>query len=256
MRRSDAPQAGASTGLVRAKTVSITVLGLPRQAEAARSLIASLGLWAAPGSTVRVVSKAPLPAMAPLPGVAVTKVAGDPGDPAGQLPADLLQSDTIVVAVGSVGDDTEVIAAVWAVQALAARSAAPLPHLVVLAASPDTRTTLEELVPGASLDVVTPKALSSALMAQVASEPSLKHVFDELFAAGGAEVFMVSPESLGVALQRTYDFEHLEDAARERGLTCLGVQHRGRALLALERPFRLEDGDRIIVLGDYHDATR
>jgi len=103
-------------------------------------------------------------------------------------------------------------------------------------------------------DVVEEHFLSSAMLAQVASQPGLKWVFDEILNTGGSEIGQVSPGRLGIPADQTRTFRSLsETVKRDAGLTLLGIQ-RGDGELVLcprqDTPVRVRQDDALVVLGD------
>lgn len=58
---------------------------------------------------------------------------------------------------------------------------------------------------------------------QVASQPALKAVFEEILQAEGSEIFLVGPGDVGISTGITANFGALADRVRGKSLTAVGV---------------------------------
>ncbi len=109
-------------------------------------------------------------------------------------------------------------------------------------------------------DFIVSNTLVSLLMSQVAENRHLVRVFDDLFSAGGHEIYL-KPASAYVATEVELPFSAIVEAALRRGEVALGVrvaadaQNESKAFGVVINPakraqMRLAAADRIIVLAD------
>lgn len=108
-------------------------------------------------------------------------------------------------------------------------------------------------------DFIVSDHLVSLLTAQVAENPGLAELFDELFSSNGSEIFL-RPADEYVMLGRPLRYETVVEAARRRGEVAIGYRLRGQAgdaslqygvavNPAKSAQLEFEPGDRVIVIG-------
>jgi len=284
MRRGDAAYrkigkgAGSRTGgrAVGIPGVNITTAQMPKRVALlgvtaqTPSLVQSLNVWAAPGSHITVVGGNPPKISTPKnrQPLAVTMLPdADPSSIDDLASAGVLDADVVIVDVNGIADsddDTGTVASLVALTDLAAlQGRDKLPHVVAICHHVDAADTVRHIVDNlalsspASLDVVHPDAMPSGLLAQVTRQPSLRHVFNRLLTAEGAEIFLTTPDSVGLDLGVTVTFDDVQDSCRQAGVTCLGVvapdgREYGLSASAMaSRPIRFRPGDRLAVIGEY-----
>ncbi len=96
--------------------------------------------------------------------------------------------------------------------------------------------------------LVTP-LIASHVLAQVALRRELNVVYEELFAAGGAEIFFYRVSDYGMAGQ-TVSFGQIMEMSACRGEIALGIRQNGEVALnpARDEPYMLSESDDLIVL--------
>lgn len=109
-------------------------------------------------------------------------------------------------------------------------------------------------------DFIVSDKLISLLLSQISESEKITHVFDDLFAAAGAEIYL-NPAELYIAPGAGADFYSVLEAARQRGETAIGYRIAAHARNSKEaygvrvNPKKGErisfaPGDRVIVLAE------
>ena len=109
-------------------------------------------------------------------------------------------------------------------------------------------------------DFIVSNTLVSLLVSQVAENPHLSRVFQDLFTPGGHEIYL-KPAADYVALDVDVPYQAVVEAALRRGEIALGLRRAADARRpeaafgvvvnpAKHRAMRLTAGDRVIVLSD------
>ncbi len=109
-------------------------------------------------------------------------------------------------------------------------------------------------------DFIVSNTLVSLLVSQVAENPHLARVFQDLFTPGGHEIYL-KPAADYVRLDTDLPYQAVVEAALRRGEVAIGVRRAAAARdpaaafgvtlnPAKHRPLRLSAGDKIIVLAD------
>ncbi|GFR42454.1 hypothetical protein Agub_g3361 [Astrephomene gubernaculifera] len=76
---------------------------------------------------------------------------------------------------------------------------------------------------GLILDNITPHEVMAGALAQVASEPRLSGVFQDLYSPEGVEVYMRSPAVLGLPYNQPLSWQEVQDKGRMGSVTVIGV---------------------------------
>ncbi|MEO8083474.1 MAG: NAD-binding protein [Ardenticatenales bacterium] len=238
------------------------VLGWNRRGD---RLVSQLDRYVSPGSTVRVIAPADEVPAAPddarLQNVRVHYSTGDPCDRATLDALGIAEADHIIVLSGDGHLDP---------QASDARTLITLLHLRDIAekASRDLSVVSEMLddrnqeladVTRAD-DFIVSDRLVSLLLTQLAENPGLEAVFDDLFDPTGAEIYL-KPAGAFVALGAAVTFHTVIASALEQGATAIGYRiavfatqpSRGHGIVinpAKLEPIVFGPADQVIVLAD------
>lgn len=260
LARRGPPAAARSPGQAR----RFVVLGDSDHSEASDaehgSVTRAVGKWAPAGASITVVDEQGYRGSAsPKPGTRVRAIRAAPTDPGVIAQAGVLDADSVILS-STRNSDLEVLAVLAnLLEAAHGEGRREIPHVVALVEEHDSKEAIGAMLSAAGYDahrcdVVEEHFLSSAMLAQVASQPGLKWVFDEILNTGGSEIGQVSPGRLGIPADQTRTFRSLsETVKRDAGLTLLGIQ-RGDGELVLcprqDTPVRVRQDDALVVLGD------
>ena len=225
-------------------------------------MLVELNEYVAPGSSVLIVSTHPTPE---LPTLSNLEVAFQFGDPASRVLLDSLSlgdADHIVVnaereQLAPERADARTLITLLHLRDIADRLEV---HLNVVTEMLDDRNRELAEVTNAD-DYIVSEKLVSLMMSQLAENPRLAEVFDEVFSSRGSEVYL-RPASQYIAEGESANFYTVLAAARRHGETAIGYRIESeardprRAYGVYLNPHKADritfaPGDRVIVLAEH-----
>lgn len=224
-------------------------------------MLSELNEYVAPGSLVTVVSSHPVPAIAAHAHLEVEIREGDTSDRGVLTSLDPASYDHILVLAYRDHLETEAADAKTLVTLLLLREIADEATLdlnIVSEMLDDRNRKLAEVTKAD--DFIVSDNLMSLMMSQISGNPSLGTLYNSLFAADGAEIYL-RPAEWYVALDTPVDFYTVAAGAAKRGETAIGYRDvptagagDGQAAIRVN-PGKAElrsysQGDRIIVFAE------